>query len=234
MKKSLLIAGAAIMAMAAPVIAATKAPQPPAPPMAQHDMNRAEVEARVKEQFALFDANKDGVVTRDEITARRDAMRTQRLDQRFKAMDQNGDGSISRTEFDAAHMDRARHGGPRPGGASGAPMPPPPDAMANGGPDTPPPPPHQGGHADGHGHYGHKGAMMGGGIFGLNFADADKNGQITLAEATSAALARFDRMDANKDGKLTMQECRDAMKQMRGHDRKDGQPKPPAPSAHRP
>lgn len=240
MKKSLLIAGAAIMAVAVPAIAATQATRRPPPPMAQQDITRAEVEAKVKEQFALFDANKDGTVTRDEITARRDAMRAQWQDERFKALDQNGDGSISRAEFDAAHQDRGPRG-PRPDGsppmAGNGPdgAPPPAGAMADGGPDAPPPPPgkggrHEGRH-DGFGRHGRMGPMMGGGMFGFALADADKNGQVTLAEATSAALARFDRMDANKDGKLTAQERRDAMKQMRGHGRKDGPRKPPAAAA---
>ncbi|GLT02127.1 hypothetical protein GCM10007897_35310 [Sphingobium jiangsuense] len=116
MKKSLLIAGAAILAVAAPAIAASQATPRPAAP-AGKDITRAEAEAKVKEYFALFDANKDGAVTKEEITARRDAARTKWRAERFNALDKDGNGAISRAEFDAAHQGRAgradgKRGGP--------------------------------------------------------------------------------------------------------------------------
>ena len=37
-------------------------------------------------------------------------------------------------------------------------------------------------------------------------ADADSDGSITQAEFASAALARFDRVDANKDGTISAEE----------------------------
>lgn len=39
--------------------------------------------------------------------------------------------------------------------------------------------------------------------FVLRKADADRDGQVTRAEAAQAALSRFDRADANRDGVLT-------------------------------
>ena len=42
----------------------------------------------------------------------------------------------------------------------------------------------------------------------LSTADGDKNGRVSLNEATSQVLAAFDRIDANKDGTLTAAEAR--------------------------
>jgi len=55
----------------------------------------------------------------------------------------------------------------------------------------------------------HRGGMMG------RMADTDKNGAITQAEFTAAALQRFDRMDADKDGQVTQEERQAARKAMR-------------------
>jgi Ca2+-binding EF-hand superfamily protein len=51
-------------------------------------------------------------------------------------------------------------------------------------------------------------------MFGM--ADSNKDGQITMAEATAAATAHFDRADANHDGTLTPDEMRAAHQAMRG------------------
>ncbi len=61
----------------------------------------------------------------------------------------------------------------------------------------------------GHGGHGGHGMMM------TKMADADKDGQVTAAEFTSAALARFDQADANKDGTVTKEEHAAAKKAMR-------------------
>jgi len=66
------------------------------------------------------------------------------------------------------------------------------------------------------GHRGGHGMMM--------MAKADTNGdqQISKAEFTAAALARFDTADANKDGKVTKEERQAAHKAMRGEWNKRG------------
>jgi len=107
MKKPLLIAGAALVAIAVPAIAAH---HEGGHTMAKPDMTRADAEAKVKEHFAKVDANKDGAITREEVQARHQAMRAERQDAHFKAMDKDGNGSISRAEYDAGHA------GPRPDG----------------------------------------------------------------------------------------------------------------------
>ena len=54
-------------------------------------------------------------------------------------------------------------------------------------------------------------------------ADADKDGAVSQAEFTSAALARFDRTDADKDGTISLEERRNARHHSR-HDKRRDQP----------
>jgi hypothetical protein len=49
--------------------------------------------------------------------------------------------------------------------------------------------------------------------------DADKDGRVTLAEASALPLAMFDRADTNKDGTVTPEERRAARDAMWGHGR---------------
>lgn len=58
-------------------------------------------------------------------------------------------------------------------------------------------------------------------------ADADRDGTVTQAEFSGAALARFDRADANKDGKISGDERRG----MRHLERGPGRGPRPAPEA---
>ena len=57
-------------------------------------------------------------------------------------------------------------------------------------------------------------------------ADANGDKAISQAEFVAGALARFDRMDANKDGKVTAEE-RQAMRQAM-RDKRGAPPAPPA------
>lgn len=150
------------------------------------------------------DADGNGVTTRAEaqthasqMFARMDANKDGKLDPAdraahqaamFDRMDTNKDGAISRDEFASGHADRGRHGGP--------------GARAERGSEDGP---RMGRHGGG------RGMMM------VRMADADKDGAVTQAEFSSAALARFDRADANKDGQLTSEERRAAHRQMREH-----------------
>ena len=203
MRKYLFV-GAAIAALAA--IPATAQPARQGP-MAQ-PLTRAAVQANVQARFARVDTNRDGYVTRDEAEARAGEAR-QRMEQRrgpraerraerrgnrggdrmaarFDRIDTNNDGSISRSEFDAhagARADRrsARGGEGRRGMRNARMM---------------------------------RGQRMGGGFgggFGLaafERLDGDRDGRVSLAEATARALSMFDRADANRDGTVTMEERR--------------------------
>ncbi len=189
--KSVWIATGLATALALPVLAANH--DAPRGRMMQEPQTRAAVEARIKEHFAMMDANRDGVVDQAEASAAREKMMSTMRNARFATLDSNHDGSISRAEFDAGHAagqpgSTDDHGGMHSGGRMGM------MGMR------------------------HRGMMGGGeGMGGRMFARADANGdgKVTLAEATSRALARFDSADANKDGTLTPEERRAARQTMR-------------------
>lgn len=193
MKKTLLIASGALAVLAVPAIAThhQEGAQDMKAMMAS-DMTRAQMEAMVKQRFAEVDANKDGVVTMDEVKARTEARRMARMDAHFKAMDGNSDDSISRDEFFAGHK----------AGAGAMAMHDDDDDDADDA-DSPQP---MGGHGHGHGMKG-AGMKMADRLF--DTADTNNDGKITLAEATKNALARFDKMDSNKNGTVTAGERMD-------------------------
>jgi Ca2+-binding EF-hand superfamily protein len=171
-KKTLLIAGIAALTTA-PLIAQGMMGHDGHGMMPPEPMTRADVQARVKTQFAEMDANKDGAVTKAEIEATRTEHMSKMQGEMFTKMDADKNDSISRAEFDAHHQnmtsnDMAGHGGMKRK--------------------------HMG-----HGEGG-KGRMEGR-MFGM--ADANKDGIVTEAEATQAALTRFDKVDTNKDGTIS-------------------------------
>ena len=179
--------------------------------MAGMAQTRAEVEARVKERFGKFDANRDGTVTADEMKAFAEARMKKSGDARFAEMDANKDGSISRTEFDAAQAARRSmrnglvmippHGGPHimrvtPEGAT-----PPKLGGSPRAPDAP-----------------KKGRemrmmMMGDGPGAMAWS-GDGRG-IVIADAVKKALERFDAIDTNKDGSISPEERKTARETMR-------------------
>ncbi|TVV76156.1 EF-hand domain-containing protein [Sphingomonas solaris] len=160
-------------------------------------LTRAEVQAKVQARFAAVDANRDGTVTRAEfdahatkMKAERAAKRGERRSERFASLDTNKDGQVSREEFTAADAKRGADGkghGKHRGG--------------------------HGGHRMGKGGWGGHGMAGWGGRGGEDmFAamDANKDGRVTLAEASARPLAMFDAADANKDGTVTPEERRAA------------------------
>lgn len=116
MKKTM-IGGAAAIALAAvsgmavaQTAAPNRTPNTVRAQMAERSVTQAEfVEGRLARLIAA-DANRDGVVTPEEMQAARQAQRTERMNQRFTRLDANGDGSVSRAEFDAAHAPRTERG----------------------------------------------------------------------------------------------------------------------------
>lgn len=108
----------------------------------------------------------------------RAAKRAEMHAQAFERFDANKDGSISKAEWDKAAADRAAKRG---------------EKRADAGE----------GKRGMRGHHGkrggHHGMMMG-------KADTDGDKAISQAEFQTAALARFDAADANKDGQVTAEE----------------------------
>jgi Ca2+-binding EF-hand superfamily protein len=209
MMRKFLIAGL-MAAAASPLIAQASAPVPPAAPRApvapmapmapDRIVTRAEVDARVRAHFAELDTNRDGYVTTQEMSAMRSARglpgQQRRVEHQvmrgdpaaaFDRIDANHDGSISRDEFAKGHEVRIEKRVITQGGAPGAPGLPMRMKM--------------------------HGGMMGAGL--LRMADTDKDGRVSLAEATGGAMQHFDMMDANRDGRLTPEERRAGRGKMR-------------------
>ncbi|MEQ8310288.1 MAG: hypothetical protein RIA72_06275 [Sphingopyxis sp.] len=138
---------------------------------------RAEVQAKAAEMFARMDVNKDGKLD----AADRAAARAERQARMFERLDANKDGNISKAEWDQHGADRAAKRAERG------------DKRADAGE----------GKRGMRGHHGKRGghrAMM------MGKADTNGDKAISLAEFQTAALARFDAADANKDGQVTPEE----------------------------
>jgi hypothetical protein len=198
-------------------------------PVMHAPVTRADTEKRLTEHFAMLDINHDGAVTRDEIAASQRAARDkmhafiearmkEHRDRAFDRLDANKDGSISREEFAAATP-------PHPPGPDGAGAPPPEGngmevrRMAIRGPMM--------GGPDSAG-MGHAMMMMHGPMMGERWferADSNHDNKVTLAEAKTSALARFDKLDANHDGTIQPEERRMAFRTF-GRDH-HGPPLPP-------
>lgn len=177
-KLSLLALGAALVAV--PVVAAPGAPKADAD--ANSTVIRAEVQAHAAQRFAKMDVNKDGKIDAADRAAKRADMQAKR----FAALDTDGDGSISRAEWDnqnaaraAKRAERAEKRAEAGENRSGKRH-----AMRGG---------KRGGHH-----------AMGGRMLGRADTDGDK--AISLAEFQTAALARFDAADTNRDGQVTADE----------------------------
>jgi Ca2+-binding EF-hand superfamily protein len=176
-------------------------------------MTRASVQAAVQARFARVDADRDGYVTRAEadtrVAAARGEMRERRAERQgqraermadrraglFDRLDTNKDGSISRSEFDAHAAARSERRAARGGEM-------------------------RGGRGKRHARMmrrQHMGGMGAGQFAGAMFErlDADKDGRVSLAEASTRALAMFDRADANRDGTVTLEERRAARERFR-------------------
>jgi Ca2+-binding EF-hand superfamily protein len=215
MKEFLIGAAGIVLAGAAlaqtPVAQPTPAPQaaPTPPPGIDRVQTRDEVVAKVREHFAQLDTNRDGSLTKEEAEAGRAVMKDhfrQRLGERrregfgrdgdpavaFNRLDTNKDGSISRDEFATGREMRIERRVELKDGLTAV-------------PGTPGESRRMRMH-----HMG--GAMMGGRMFEMS--DANKDGRVTLQEATDAAVRHFDMADANRDGRITPEERRTMHRQM--------------------
>lgn len=182
MTKTPWIAGAALAALLGATGYAYAMPEGGPP------KTRTEVQARIAEHFKKTDANGDGYVTKAEADAARAAMkakraehRAERREQHFAKLDSDKNGVLSKEEFAA----------PRERGG---------DEAKRG---------HHGGKHMGHRGWGRHGGGMRMGEAWFDRADANKDGKISLAEASTGPLARFDKVDTNKDGAISTEE-RDA------------------------
>ncbi len=200
MKKFLI--GAAVAAMAGAAIAQAPAAQPalPAPGahaghhrmMMQQPQTRDGAIAKVREHFARLDVNRDGFVTGDEMKAQR-AERAGKWREKRAERRQGRDPAAAFDRLDANRdgvLSREEFAAAR--AMRG-------ERRAEGGKRM---------------MRMHRMAAMGHGGM-MKRADANNDGKVSLAEAQAAAVARFDRVDINRDGTITPDERRDAVQKMR-------------------
>ena len=195
--KKFLFGGAAAACVVAGTAAFAQAPAPvsssPYRPLVQKAVTRAEVQAKVAQHFARLDANRDGFVTKAEAEAMkaqrqqmRNGKRAEVQGKRFDRLDSNDDGAISRGEFDAHQQQRLAKR----------------DRNGDGKPDR-----------RLRGMRGMGMGMIGGRMFDM--ADGNRDGRLTLQEASSAALQHFDMADANRDGQISAEERQQMRQRMR-------------------
>ena len=203
MKKVALGLSAAVLAIAGAAYAQqSMRPKPDAD--GNGIVTRAEMQAHSAQMFAKMDANKDGKIDAADREARQAAM--------FDMIDSDKNGQISRAEFTVHHGPGHRmqgeggEGHRGMGAGMGAGMG---EGMGEGMGS------HRGGHRGGHG---------GGGMM-ARMADTNNDGAVSQAEFTAAAVQRFDRIDANKDGQITAEErqagraaMRERWREHKGHD----------------
>ena len=202
--KKLVLAGAALAALSATAASA----HPHQGPGQAQPVTRASVEARVDAGFARLDSDRDGFVTQAEARARAEAFRAERQERRgertaqrgerraalFARLDADRDGQISRAEFDARPALRGDRAERR-------------EARAERRGDR------RGFRVERRGQGGGMFARLGGRLF--EAADANDDGRVSREEARRGALARFDRVDSNRDGVLSIDERRAAREQFR-------------------
>jgi hypothetical protein len=175
----------------AALAAAAALPASAQPVGAGHALTRADVQARVQARFASADSNRDGFVTREEAQARRGEARERlqghRGERRAALFDRLDANGDGMLSRDEFEAQRTRTA----------------DSTGEG--------PRRGRLA----RPGGRGAE--GGAAGRGFAalDADGDGRLSLREAQSAALRRFDRVDSNHDGTVTPDERRAARQAFR-------------------
>lgn len=182
-------------------------------------MTRADVAQKVQRHFSRLDSDGDGFVTRAEaeaVAAHRSHMSQMRPGKRrdpaamFARIDGNKDGQITRAEADAARaalaerIQRKATGGLFDRADSNR------DGIVTRGE-------FEAARALGR----HR--MMAGGPMRMHamaghmfeMADADKDGRVSLQEATAMSLRHFDSADSNRDGLVTREERRQLHRQMR-------------------
>lgn len=222
MYKYLIGAAAGALAALTPAVADTMKPN--------HGMKtqteaRTDVQGHAAKMFSRLDADKDGFITTAEV----DSMRAKRAERRqdrmakktanfdparaFARLDTNKDGKLAMAEVEAVRAARKPDGkaGAKAGGRGAERL----FARADSNQDgfvtlaefQAAPKPNRDKAA-----MGRRGEGM---SRMIGAADVNKDGKVSLAEAQQAALTRFDRADANRDGRVTPEERKAMRKAMR-------------------
>jgi len=171
----------ALSALGAALVLSTAATASFAAPGKGHkDRMPIRQEAAFVHLLRVADTNKDGKISKEEFTARQDAL--------FAEIDKDKDGSITpkeMREYRQAKMEAFRAAHPRPERE---------EARAD-----------EAKAPQGWGKHGGKG----GGFALIRWADTDENGQVSKAEFAAAGEKMFERLDNNKDGVISIDDMPD-------------------------
>jgi Ca2+-binding EF-hand superfamily protein len=223
----LFVSGGAVFAALFTAAAATAqtTPTPTSLPKAPHarrsfftsDQPRADVPAHIARMFNQLDLNRDGFITADELASskakfeeRQSRNAPKRAEKAFDRLDTNHDGEVTQAELAARPSTRkSATGKHRPAGSSLL-------ARADSNKDgTLTRAEYEAAIASGKIKSRH-GNMRGNALARLfEIADANKDGKVSLEEAQKAALEQFDSADVNHDGVLSPDERRQAIKSER-------------------
>lgn len=201
--KEFLIGAAAIVIAGAAVAQVQPAPTPqpvtqmpghvaPHASLTERIDTRDEVVGKVREHFAELDANRDGALTKDEADAGRKVFR-ERIREKL------GDRRANRTERRDPNAAFDRLDANKDGAISREEFAQHREQRIERRVERAP-------RAAGGMRMQRFGGMMGGHMFDM--ADSNKDGRVTLQEATDAAVRHFDTADANRDGRITPDERR--------------------------
>lgn len=166
-------------------------------------ISRAEADTAATQLFSRLDGNNDGRLTRED----RDIVADRHSAEMFTSMDADNNGAISRAEWTAHHEQRQAQRATRRA-----------DRQANAG-----------GQGGGRQHHGRHGRGHGGGMAMLaRHADTNNDNAVSREEFLTAATARFERADTDKDGTISAAERQSARAAMRRHWRGAGSEASPA------
>lgn len=180
------------------------------------NQNRSDVAGHVERMFRSLDLNRDGFVTKDEIAKEQSQFEERmsktaptRAAKMFDRLDANHDGQITSAEADAARSARKAAVAKRPKPSHSSSLFAEADTNKDGIVTRA-----EFDSATASGkiklrHSRMRGSAM---IRMFDAADANKDGRVSLEEAQAAALQRFDAADLNHDGVLTPDERRQASK----------------------
>ena len=182
------------------------------------NQNRTDVAAHVERMFKQLDLNRDGFITKDEMAAsqsqfddRMAKSAPKRIAKMFDRLDTNHDGEITQSDLDSARAARLAKSGkqPKAGRRGTSSLFARADANKDGIVTRA-----EFDAATGSGRIKVRHAnMRGSAIVRLfDLADVNKDGRVSLEEARQAALQHFDAADLNHDGVLTPDERRQASK----------------------